>query len=504
MFNDLRKLFSRAAASHRIHVAEFGDDRTRHDNEVGLVLAAYRKKLMRQPISGRDKKKLRISKRRYAKDRSRKALKSIRTNRRPQFTLDELLYGRFIDSRIVSSFKEDRRSDWVPLVRRRPSRRFAAIDLKDFSFIDHPQVTLDKLAKIAEFECHAVEAQLHFDDHYCLDIGPYLVLAEMWPQLAKVFRGGRMGVPVQKVIDALGLRRDLTMQLRDIDQLPLSERQDVWAFPRRTRRPAGSSRDVNRNLQPQVKEKVADEFCDMLNDWFGEATKELVLKKEAKSRLANIFGELLDNAERHSSDTPGDGTWSTAAFMARRIENGTEVYRCHMAFLSVGRTIAEGLDAAPASIRDQISEYCERHKKTGISRETLSTLVALQDGVTRDADAVDKQRGGVGLQDIMQIVNIIGLTNRDEEKPKMTIVSGHSCIQARQPYLQGSSKQGDDRRFLWFNSENRPEYPPDERFVFDLVTKFPGTIIGITFVMSKEALLAVLNADDRTGTTDKR
>ncbi len=487
---------------HRIRVAQFGDERTEQDRELAFLLHIYRKKLLKQRMSGSKHKSTRAGKRRYAKEKSRMSLKAARKGKRPVFSKEALLFARFGHNIIASSLKADRRSSWVPLVKRRPSRMYSEIDLKNFSFIENPQATLDKLAKIVEFECHALEAQLHFDDDFCLDVAPYLVLAEMWPQLAKVFRGGRMGVPIQKVIDAIGLRRDLMMQLKAIDELPAASRPDLWAFPRRNRRPAGTSRDLRRNLQPQPREKVADEFCEMLDNWFNEATEELSLTKSGKSRFATIFGELLDNAERHSSAISGDGSWSTAAFMAKRTENDIEVYRCHMAFLSVGRTISEGLETAPYSVRQQIQEYQTKHSGCGISPETLATLVALQDGVTRDADAEASGRGGVGLQEVLELINIIGVTNSPGKEPKMTIVSGHSCIQARKPYLQGTRNNGDDRRFLWFNDENLPETPPDKDFVFDLSTKFPGTIIGLTFVLSRDDLLAVLDADDRTGKID--
>lgn len=489
---------------HRVRVAVHGDDRTEKETETALFLASYRKELMRVAASGSEKQRIRVEKRRFARDRARKALKAIRQGKRPVFSKDMLVFSRYSDGVIPSTLKQGRRQEWVPLVRRRPSKKYAAISLKEFSFIDNPQHTLDKIKEILDFECHAVGAQLHFDDHYIVDVAPYLVLAEIWPQLAKVFRGGRMDRPVQKVIHAIGLRRDLMMQLKAVDdERGLAEDPDVWAFPKRRRRPAGSSRDEHRNLQPQPREKVADEFCEMLDDWFGEATKELSLTKQGKGRFANIIGELLDNAERHSNAAAGDGSWSTAAFMARRTENDVDVYRCHMAFLSVGRTIAEGLETAPTNIRSQIDEYCQKHIGCGVSKETLATLVALQDGVTRDADAEAKGRGGVGLQEVLELINIIGVTNQAGKEPRMTIVSGRSCIQARYPHLQGIRNGLDDRRFLWFNDQNSPEKPPEQEFVFDLSSHFPGTIIGLTFVLSKEDLLAVLDADDRAGTTDE-
>lgn len=465
--------------------------RSTGESEVRNALKAYREANSNWATGGPNSGKVRIGKRRSLKHKSRKILKSFYKGNRPEFPLPLLARSQYKENKLASGLKPNRRDKWVPVLRRRPGADYDQIVLENFSFIDYPQHTMNKILEILDFECNAVNAQLHFDDQYCVDVSAYLVLAEMWQSLSRVFRKGRMTLPIQKVVEALGLRRELSMKF-----LGLHNVDDVWAFPKRSRRPAGSSRAEERLLQPQSREKVADEFCDTLDEWLGTAADDVELTTEGKSRFAQIIGELLDNAERHSDAPQKDGSWSTAAFMARRMEGDKQVYRCHMGFLSVGRSIAETLAMAPIRIRAQVNKYCDLHPNCGISRETLSTLVALQDGITRDASAAANERGGVGLQDVLELINVLGVTHTPGHEPRMTIVSGRSCIRLRTPYLKGVRNGDTDPRVLWFNQQNVPEFAPDPDYVFDLETKFPGTIIGLTFVLSKDDLMAVVNAKD--------
>ncbi len=457
-----------------------------------LFLTLYRKELARGPVSGSDAQSVLVGRRRFAKKKSRAILKNFRRDKRVTLPKQLLVQGRYADNKLAVGLFSDRKAKWVPILRRRPQSRYQQLVLRDFTFIDHPQETINLLLQVLEFEGNAVDAQLHFDDEYCVDVSAYLVLAEMWPQMAKVFRGGRMSLSIQKVVETLNLRKDLAMKL-----IGLKDVDDIWAFPKRTRRAANSSRSEERHLEPQKREKVADEFCNAVNEWLSMASDELELTGSGKARFANIIGELLDNAERHSNPPGADGGWSTAAFMAKRMEGGSEIYRCHMGFLSIGASIAESLGTASIATRAQIRKYLDRHTGCGISPDTLTTLVGLQDGITRDQNAAANERGGVGLQEVLELISVLGVTNQADKGPRMTIVSGRSCIQARLPYLVGKRTGEFEPRMLWFNSENSPDYPPDQNFVFDLGSRFPGTIIGLTFVLSKQDLMAVLNATDR-------
>ncbi|MBO3760404.1 hypothetical protein [Ciceribacter sp. L1K22] len=488
IFRQLQKLRAQrsTARTGRQRSAISGEDKIR------FWLSEYRRNLRKAGPGAGALKGTAVAEGRFAKRKSRQVLKTFKKGKRNKVPMALLIRGKYGENKLASGLMPNRRSEWVPVLKRKEDQRYQQLVLQNFNFIDFPEETIEQLKDILDFEANAVSALLHFDDEYCSDVAAYLVLAEMWPQLSRVFRGGRMTLPIQKVIEALRLRRDLGMKLPD-----LADTEDVWAFPRRVRRASGSSRSSERHLEPQSREKVVDEFCDALDAWLGTAADELELTTSGKSRFASIIGELLDNAERHS-DPPGkDGGWSVAAFMARRKEEEDEVYRCHLGFLSVGASMAESLRTASVSTRATINKYTDSHRGCGISADTLTTLVGLQDGITRDHAAATFGRGGVGLQEVLELISVLGVTGHSGREPRMTIVSGRSCIRARSPYLVGQRKQQDDPRVQWFNEDNSPHEPPDSNFVFDLNSRFPGTIIGVTFVLSKNDLMAVLNATDR-------
>jgi two-component sensor histidine kinase len=309
-----------------------------------------------------------------------------------------------------------------------------------------------------------------------------------------------MSTPVQKVIAAVGLHEPLSMRLHWAQ-----DRNDVWAFPLKRRRPAGTSRSKTIQLDPQNKEQVTDQFCDALNEWLGQDDIDVELTVEGKARFGSIINELLDNAERHSDPQSQDGSWSCVAFMARRQEGDRMVYRCHMAFLSVGSTIAESLASAPAAISDDVKEYARRHQRNGQSGDTLATLFALQDGITRVHDAVKEERGGIGFQDVLSFVSNLGDANAEGRDPRLTIVSGQSCIRLRRPYLIGERNGHGQPRLLWCNESNSPDQAPDPEYVFDIEDRFAGTIVGLSFVLDPDFIRQSLNERDQpTGADEER
>jgi two-component sensor histidine kinase len=364
------------------------------------------------------------------------------------------------------------------------------LTVENFSFINDPAGTLGALRKIGEIEARELEAHLHFVDPHCLDIGPYLVLGEIWPSMARVFRGGRMATPVQKVIHAVGLRAPLRMKLRAVRDL-----NDIWAFPLQQRRPAGISKSLKKDLEPQARERVADRFCDAVNVWLDRPEINQKLTTEGRAWITTIITELLDNAERHSAPETKDGDWSLTAFMVRRREEGEYVYRCSMAFLSVGATMWESFRGCSDRVQGELQTYCDRHARRGISRETLGTLLALQDGITRDPEADAAARGGYGLQEVLELLNELGGTAKPGRDPHLTIVSGSSCIKLGKPYIKGERRGGpEEPRVLWCNPANSPEDPPDGEFVFDLPERFAGTLITLSFTLDPDYLNETVDA----------
>ena len=445
----------------------------------------------------------RVGRNRSYRAKARALLKAYRkaftANRR--FALEvELLDAKFHESPVLDGLLPTRRKNWKSPLQRSFSAFPKAIDLEKFTFIDNPVGTLQSFKAIALIEGQERTARLNFKDQFCDDAGAYLVLAEVWPHMTRIFQGGEMSVPVQRVLNATGvsehnrMRTLATENARDREQ---RQKSSIWAYPLQRRRPAGSSSSMTQHLDQQAREKAADRFSTWTNTCLGESA-ELELTQEGKANIANIMGEVLCNAERHSRSDSDDGDWSVTAFMVRREAEGGEAYRCMIAFLSVGQSIAESLASAATDIRQRESEYLARHWQSGRSPTTLSTVFAMQDTITCDPAAREGRSGGTGLQDILDFVGVLGATDDMSAGPKVTIVSGKSCIQLKHPYIQGAREGGvgTKPRLLWFNPANSADLPPDEAFVFDLEDHFAGTLVTIAFNLDAAFLRRQVETDD--------
>jgi hypothetical protein len=355
------------------------------------------------------------------------------------------------------------------------------------------------LQHIAELECVAPDALIHFDDEHCKDIAPFLILAEMRPDLAPIFRGGRMSPPLQKVIAAVNLDRALEMKLG------VANTRDVWAFPLKQRRIA-SGRRVVQTSEPQRKETVADEFCAALDEWLDQGDDvSFELTPSGRAAFATIITELLDNAERHSQPSEGTalaGNWTCAAFMARRKEGGRSVYRCYMGFLSVGATIAESLATGPDDMLADVRRYANKHSFKGLSEEALMTVYALQDGITRIRDAAGR-RGGIGFQELLKFVRLLSDDVGIGSDAQLTVISGNTCIRLKKPYVEGVRAEATKPRLIWFNPNNDPNAAPSPDHVFDLEQRFAGTVVGISFILDHDYLKATFDDRDQSGSSDQ-
>ncbi|GGD06924.1 hypothetical protein GTQ45_14850 [Pyruvatibacter mobilis] len=366
--------------------------------------------------------------------------------------------------------------------------------------MDDPVGTLEKFQQLAEIEAREIGAQIHFEDQYCLDVGAYLLLAEVWPNLAPIFQGGKMTRSVAKVLRRVNLENAFRGASFPRDD----NARDVWAIQVQRRQISGPGDSATPQLDPQRKEKVADWFCDRIDEWLGVPEIKQMLSALGRANFQQIIGEILDNAERHSAPETGGGQWSIVGFMARRAipGNGGYEYHAYLGFLSVGASIAESIMTAPEKVRKKIDWYANTHRRQGVqSIETLRTLMAIQDGITRDAAAVQANRGGVGMLSIVEIANEIGGSYDPRRRPRITFTSGSTCISLRDPYitLKTSNGEPNEPRRLFCNLTNSPNDPPDSTFVRDLDYHFPGTLISMDFVLDPHFLTSTISEDEHHG-----
>ena len=407
-----------------------------------------------------------------------------------------LLLRKRRDSVVLDHLHPSRRLDggWVELPKRDKNSE-ETIDLNSFSFLDDPISTMKGLQNICRAEASAAAVTINFQDKFCKDIAPFMILRLMWDDMLGVFDGGYMDLPMQKVLHAVGITRGMKIDLVGLRALP-----DVWAFPLEQRRKTGSTKSERRFAELQKAEKVADRLCEAINNWLGKVDPPEGLTDAGWVRIQSILAEMLNNAERHSDGTRGDGRWNVSGFLARRADDATGETRLHafLGIVNLGDTFARSLERASPDLKEKLESYVKHAADVGAkqSRETLFTLAALQDGVTCDPEKWDIQQGGVGLPQMLDVVSVLGETLSTEHAPKITILSGTSCITLRSPYLKGRRDNTEEPRTLWFNPSNDRNCPPDPDFVFDIPVGFPGTVISIGFVIDPKNYEGVHDGGD--------
>lgn len=368
-----------------------------------------------------------------------------------------------------------------------------------FSFLDHPEETFEALAQIARCDATAARYQIHFDLKQCDDISPFVVLGLMRRNMIPAATGGRMARPIQVVLEASGLIDFLKMAIPEKPSL-----SDVWPLMFREKAP-GQADAESQTFSALQKEKVADDFVRAIDDWLGKIGEDggYTLTKNGKATISTIFSELLDNAERHTiKDDDRAGGWYVAGFMVRRPRvDGSPGFICHLTIISPGMTFGESLLAAEdAGIRSKLDEYCRRHRRKFGSDEAadclLWTVCALQDRVSQASQTADYPHGGVGLMEMIDVVNALGGTASAGIQPQVTIYSGRSCVMVKDCYNQGKRLNGGiyNPRTLWFNPTNSIESPPDDNYVFSCSYSFPGTVVAVRFGLDSNYLSTLVGS----------
>lgn len=419
------------------------------------------------------------------------------------FYTRRVLTAKFSPCLIMDSLVPDRSTLWRKASKR--DKKTHVIDIRNFSFIDNAENTFNLLIEIIKASCQKINVKLNFLDDLVLDIGPYLVLGVMMERTGPFLSGGLVTGGVRKILEVVKLREFLGM--RPFGRVGMG---DVWPLPLHQRRKSGTSSSKNIAFQPATFETTADRIVVAVNQWLGAKTPPESLTDFGAGRIKAMIGEILNNAERHGQ-IGGDGEWIAAGFMVRRWINSAkgnrqEVHICHLGFFNPGRPIGNTILTGPADTTQQINRYIVHHRDAGLSSQSLATVFALQDGVSR-VEQRGGPTGGTGMMDLMEFANEVGQGAPGELDTRVVILSGTTCVRCENAYKRGQ-KAKDNRRTLWFNSPNLPELPPDNNYVKDLPVYFPGTLISLRFILDAALNDGVGKADehdvDRSSETDRQ
>lgn len=433
---------------------------------------------------------------RFARRKARELKK--RVTGQPAYRLDIIdksrLASHYQSNTILEHLHKGRKRDWLPISKRVRVLPYPSISIKDFSFLDNPDQTLNIFENLSRMEAQEISANIHFDDAYIEDIGSFLVLSEIWPAIRSFAEGGRMSLPIQRVLLEMGMGSELSIRLSGAEKE--SVRRNIWTMPVQRRTPL-KKRSIEALIVPQTSDIAASRFGELVNEWLTVDNLQAELTPKGLGKLKSIFGELLDNAVRHSQPGQIEGSWSMAAFMARRDTETGPQFVCRIAVLSPGQSIADTFQGAAPSIKEFASEYAKTHRNERQSEDTLKTLLALQDTITTDPEAYAEEGGGTGLMETLTFFNALAALDSPGVAPKMTIVSGSSCVMLRPPYIVGQTdpdwiKDTAAPRRLWCNESNTRKIAPDPDYVFDLKRHLAGTLITMGFTLDTEWIKTVL------------
>lgn len=403
-------------------------------------------------------------------------------------TKTAILLAKRRDSILLDGFLKNRDRNWRDMATRLRAREHRKLDIRQFSFFENPEGTIRGLRDIAAAEAECLSGRINFLDEDCLDLGPWLVLAVMRRDMVPVFTGGSIGDQLSAVIRALGLSTALRFSLSQTT----ASQNEIWAFPLRSRRAAGSSTSPTVHLDPQSKEEVADELCAAINRWLGHGSG-LVLTKDGHRLVLKIVGETLDNAERFSRpEFPNDGDWSISGYMRRHGDGDTATFTCQLAFLSVGASINSSVQGCDGPTKAKMDEYLAAHShifpNQMFADDHLRTIFALQDRVSGDPNAIANGRGGTGFRDIITLFADLAEATSQGSNAKLAIVSGRTCLHVASLYCEVSRPRPDQLFNIWFNRENLKELPPDRGSVVELGEEFRGTLITMLFELDRDYL----------------
>lgn len=386
-----------------------------------------------------------------------------------------IIAGKKKENIILNSFAPERINKWI--TPRKRIKRTESINITNFSFLDNPQETLNNLVNIAKHECYDINATINFNDKDILDIAPYIIWGLMNQSMFPYFKGGIMDKKIKAILKSVGVQdfhgsTDVTIP-NYISPLILKQKNDF-----------GDKQLFRKNFSCSTIEKTKNELTNKINEWLKNAN--LYLSEHGEARLSGIINEVLNNAERHGSDSSLSGNWAVAGFMQKKEDN----YFCHLAFVNTGKTIATTINNADnPKIRKDLNSYISKHSNImkKYDKNTLATLYAVQDAVsskTLNNNNIEI-KGGFGLMDTIQFINILGFSTIEKITPSIAIISGSSCILFKDKYHCCCDNKP---RIQFFNEDNSIQIPPDDKYVFRLENNFPGTIITTRFALDEKAI----------------
>jgi hypothetical protein len=239
------------------------------------------------------------------------------------------------------------------------------------------------------------------------------------------------------------------------------------------------------------KEIHVTELVDYIQESLGVMNQYLTAS--ARSELCQVIGEILINAEEHSTTK---NRYSIGFFeeLPDKSENSKKGIFNLMIF-NFGKSIYEKFKDPHCPARHivdrmkELSSHFTEKKffQDHFQEESLWTLYALQEGITSIAD---KKRGNGSIRFIDSFLKLKGIGAEKDDISKLTLISGNTKITFDGEYgIREVEKNGNKFNILAFNKNNNIEEKPDKKFVTFVSHYFPGTMIVAKICISENDLV---------------
>ena len=235
--------------------------------------------------------------------------------------------------------------------------------------------------------------------------------------------------------------------------------------------------------------KLVDYVLDSLK------TLNRTLTPEKLDDLSTVIGEILINAEEHSTTKHR----FSIGYFHEMNGNGKHFGVFRLVILNFGKTIYQKFKdpgCPNKQVVEKMKNISEQYTKRKyfvfkeFEEETLWTLYAMQDGVTSVAPERFIRRGNGSIQFIESFFNIKGPMKEFDDVSKMTILSGNSSITFDGSYnITTGMVENEEFKYMTFNKSGKIEDKPDSKFVKYVNNYFPGTIISAKILFNEDDLI---------------
>jgi hypothetical protein len=358
----------------------------------------------------------------------------------------------------------------------------------NFSFIEDPENALKSLQEIVASIKDTSIKNLHFDHGSCecVDLGASTIMDAIileakreWERRKKfeILSGTySKNAKVNEILKVGGL-------IKHIDhydsRLPteILNKYKMFELVKGTK---DSTTPLKRSSQAEITTTELTFYFDNLLHKVNYS-----LTGKGKNRLSQLIGEVIDNAEQHSSNTK----WYVTGSM-----DDSDI--CSITIFNFGDSIGKTLSTAQLNevTKSNIIKLIDEHNKKGFfqikdmwSEENLWTLFALQEGISRlNLNPGDNR--GHGTVSMIEFFLELAATN-SIYPPKMVLLSGNTYILFDGKYKMSDVRIGTEKRkVIAFNDNNDLKEKPNIDYVRKLKYNFPGTLISMKFCLDKSYL----------------